>query len=116
MVVKNNLEMEDIIKILTTSFTISNVAIENFTVANSDVVIKIELFSAEYGSKVIEFGNVSRININSGYYSCSVNSSIIIEDLSDCQMEEIRYKIAISEDVMTFYCEEIKLLETFCHP
>jgi len=100
--------MEDIIKILTTSFTIRNIVIENFTVANGDLMIKIELFVDGYGSKVIKFENVSQINIDSEYYSCSVNSSIIIEDLSDCQMEQIRYKIAISEDAMTFYCKEIK--------
>ena len=103
--------MGEIIKILTTSFTISKIVIENFTVLYSDVVIKVELFTID-GSKVIEFANVSRININSDYYSCSANSSIVIEDLFDCQMEQIRYKVAISEDVMTFYCKEIKLLET----
>ena len=103
--------MEEIIKILTTSFTISKIVIENFTVANSDVMIKIELFAVGYGSRVIEFENASQINIDSDYYSCSIKSSIIIEDLSDSQMEQIRYKVAISEDVMTFYCKEIKLLE-----
>ena len=95
---------------------IRNIVIENFAVTNSNVMIKIELFSVRYGSKVIEFENVSRININSDYYYCSVNSSITIEDLSDCQIEQIRYKIAISEDVMTFYCKDIKLLETCARP
>ena len=106
--------MVDIIKVLTTSITIRNIVIENFTVSNSDIMIKIELFSTGYGSKVIEFENVSQINIESDYYHCSFNSSIIIEDLSDCQMEQIRYKVAISEDVMTFYCKGIKLSEVCC--
>jgi len=77
----------------------------------SDMTIKIELLTTEQGSRIIEFENVHEINIESRYGGLdfsSPNHSIAIEDLSDCQMEGIKYKVAISENAMTFYCWRIR--------
>jgi hypothetical protein len=101
--------MKDIIEILKSHFKITQIIIENFTILDTDLTIVMKIHSDDFGDKVITFESASRININSEYYTCSDRSSITIEDLSSLQMEGITYKIAISEDVMTFYCKNIKL-------
>ena len=101
--------MQDIIKILNSFFKIKKIAIENFTIPDTDISIIIEINSDENKSRTIVFEGVSRINIDSEYYTCSDKSSIIIEDLSSMGMEGITYKVSISEDVMIFYCSKVRL-------
>ncbi|TAJ12150.1 hypothetical protein DMA11_13915 [Marinilabiliaceae bacterium JC017] len=99
--------MKEIITVLNGCFKILRIIIQNFTTLNDDLLIEIEIYSKDLGQKRIKFINVSKIDIHSEYYTCSDKSSIIIEDLSTAQIEGIRYKVLISEDVMTFYCKEI---------
>lgn len=101
--------MKDISEILRGDFQIDRIAIENFTALHSEVFITIEIHSKKLGNVVIIFENVSGININSEYYFSSENSSILIEDISSSQMEDINYHVAISEDVMSFYCKNMRV-------
>lgn len=100
--------MKEIIENLRGNFKIVQVIIENFTIIDKELSIDIEIFSNDFGIKTISFENVSRININSEYYTCSDMSSIIIEDISEAQIEGVKYRIAISEGVMTFYCKNVQ--------
>lgn len=101
--------MKDVFEILNGYFKIIQIIIENFTILDHNLSIRVKISSSDFGNNIITFEGVSRININSEYYVCSDKSSMTIEDLSDAQLEGIKYKIAISEEAMTFYCNEIRL-------
>jgi len=101
--------MKNIIEVLNSHFKILQIVIENFTILDSNLEVLIKINSAQFGIKTIAFENVSGIDVNSEYYFCSDKSSIIIEDLSGVQMEGIKYRVAIAEDSMTFYCENITM-------
>lgn len=101
--------MKSIIQVLNSHFKILQIVIENFTISDSNLKVLIKINSTEFDIKTITFENVSSINVNSDYYFCSDKSSIIIEDLSGAQMEDIKYRVAIAEDSMTFYCKDITL-------
>ncbi len=101
--------MKRISEILRSDFQIVKIAIENFTLLHHEVIIRIEIHSKEFGNEVIIFENVSGVNINADYYFCSENSSILIEDISSAQMEDINYNVTISEDAMSFYCKDISI-------
>lgn len=96
-------------EIFKSDYEISQIIIENFTVLNNELKILINVNSKHLGQRTMVFENVSRININSEYYTSSRHSSIITEDLSDAQMEGIVYRVTISEDAMTFYCKEMRV-------
>lgn len=101
--------MEDVFELLNSYFKIIQIIIENFTIIDETLEICIKVTSKSCGDKTIIFEEVSGINIMSAYYFCSNKSSIIIEDLSSVQLEGVKYKVAISEDAMSFYCSNIKL-------
>lgn len=103
--------MKKILENLNSSFKINQIIIENFTILDDDITIVIKINSQDKGYMVLTFEGVLRINICSEYYTCSEKSSIILEDLTSAQMEGIKYKISVSEDVMTFYCKSISLKE-----
>lgn len=101
--------MKNIVEILKSHFIVLQIVIENFTILDSNLEILIKIKSSDFDEKTILFDKVSSININSDYYFCSSKSSIIIEDLAHAQIEGVKYKIAVAEDSMTFYCENIIL-------
>lgn len=101
--------MEELFKLLNSKFILTQIEIHNFSLLEEDVSIEMKLVSEISGEKNILFENVTRININSEYYSCSERSSILIQDISTLQWEGIMYKVSISEEIMTFYCENILL-------
>ena len=101
--------MKNINEILRSDFQIARIAIENFTRLYSEVLVTIEIHSKEFGNAAILFENVSGFNVNSEYYFCSESSSVLIEDISSAQMEDINYHVAISEDAMSFYCKNITI-------
>lgn len=105
--------MENILKILSHRIQIISITIENFTVLDSELMVHIMLFSEDYGKKTITFRNVKNIHIDSQYYVCSTKLFIFIEDISVAQWEGISYQIAISEDIMTFYCMDIEINSSF---
>ncbi len=102
--------MNEIIEILKSSFKITHIVIENFTLLDRDLTINITVSSNDFGYRTISFEGVSRININSEYYSSSDTSSIVIDDVTMAQMEDIFYNVKISEDVMTFNCKSFGLV------
>lgn len=101
--------MEELFKLLNSKFILTQIKIHNFSLLEEDVSVEMKLVSEISGEKNILFENVTRININSEYYSCSERSSILIQDISTLQWEKIMYKVSISEEIMTFYCENILL-------
>lgn len=101
--------MNNIINVLNSSFNIEQIIIENFTVLDKKIKIFIKINSIDFGITMLAFQDVSAIHIDSEYYACSKQPSIVIEDISNAQMQGIKYKVAISEDVMTFYCQTITL-------
>ncbi len=101
--------MEELFKLLNSKFILTQIEIHNFSLLEEDVSVEMKLVSEISGEKNILFENVTRININSEYYSCSERSSILIQDISTLQWEGIMYKVSISEEIMTFYCENILL-------
>ena len=101
--------MEEILEILRSKFVIIEIKIVNFAICDSDIVIEIKIYSKRFGYKIVSFETVLNLNIESESYGCSVNPSIIIEDRSMLQMENIMYAIDIIDNNMTFYCKDIKL-------
>lgn len=99
--------MNEVFEILKNSFLIKNVVLNNFTILQKELNIEINITSEKYGNRKIFFLNVVKLDIDSDQYGASVASSIIIDDMSDMQWENVCYKVMISEDVMTFYCKEI---------
>lgn len=99
--------MKDFLELVKEPFLIKKIVIYNFTVIDEEIEIEIEIYSDTNGAKKILFEKVTNLNIDASYYRCSDNSLIILEDLTTTQMEGIKYKIAISEDAMAFYCWHI---------
>ncbi len=100
---------DDIITIINNQFAIQKLTILNFTKLFQDVIIEIEIVSDLFGFKVLRFEEVSAINIPAEAYCCSEKSSLIIEDFSTSQWENVNYKVAVFEDTLTFNCKNIML-------
>ncbi len=90
---------------------IEKISIYNFTSLDEQTSIEILLEINRVKRVKVLFFEVRNLNIDSNYYRCSENPRIIIEDISDAQMEDIFYNISISENIMTFYCKRIELEE-----
>lgn len=103
--------MKKILEILNSSFLIDKIIINNFTVFNEHVSIEMVLKSDFNDIYKLLFKVVQNLNIDSDYYACSYKSNITIEDISQFQLENVFYKVCISEEILTFYCKEIVLLE-----
>lgn len=102
--------MEKLFKLLNSKFILTQIRIHNFSLLEEDVSVEMKLMSEIFGEKNILFENVTQLNINSEYYSCSERSSILIQDISVLQWKRVIYKVSISEEIMTFYCENILLI------
>lgn len=101
--------MKEVIKILNSNFTIKRIILNNFTVFEKDLHIEIDINSEEYGRKRIYFIDSKNIYVNPDYSGGSPNSSILIEDISILQWENLFYKITVVDDAMRFYCRDIIL-------
>lgn len=103
--------MNEIYEILKGDFKIKKVILYNFTVFDKDFDIEINIASNKDGDIRLFFKDVVKLDIDSRYFAYSMTSSIIIDDVEELQWERVFYKVMVSEDVMTFYCKEISLLE-----
>jgi hypothetical protein len=101
--------MDEIFELLRYNFVIDRIILNNFTILNESLNIEIDIMSKEYGNKKICFSDVTRIDINSLNYVCSLMSIIVIEDVTELCWEGVIYKVMILEDVMTFYCKGIRV-------
>ncbi len=101
--------MENVVEILEMPYKISSVVLENFTSPEYFIVINIYRVLNRTDAYSIVFNEVSNLNISSSEYTYSDESAITIEDISSRQMENVTYKVAISEDVMSFYCKSVHL-------
>lgn len=104
--------MDTIIQILAKPIKIKEISIYNFMSLDEPLFIVILFEINEEEIKKLLFKEVKNLNIDSTCYGCCEKSRIIIDDVTELQWEDIFYRIDINEDIMTFYCKTIELLNT----
>jgi hypothetical protein len=101
--------IEEFLNIVNSPFLIQEVVLLNFTVLGEELKIQIKVDTFQNQTKILLFENVTNLNVVPTNYGCSEESSIIMEDLTNAQLENVKFKISISDDAMSFYCWSISV-------